>query len=154
MSDDRRNTVDSTAPLTHADAEALISARLDGPIDPVSNRALLAHLSTCDSCRAFASEMDVMATAFRDYPSLPPSAAVTRAVRAEIRNGGSPMRKFSRWVKTSRSAPVTALAGAAVALALVATSVFGTLRDDNDNNPSVGAPGVAMVGTSTESAKD
>lgn len=151
MSDDRRNTVDPTAPLTHADAEALISARLDGPIDPVSNRALLAHLSTCDSCRAFAGEMDVMATAFRDFPSLPPSAAVTRAVRAEIRGGGSPMRKFTRWVTTSRSAPITALAGAAVALALVATSVLGTLRDDDNNNPNVGAPGVAVNGNPTES---
>lgn len=155
MSDDKRTPVDATAPLTHADAEALISARLDGPLDPVMNRALLAHLATCDSCRAFAGEMDAMATAFRDFPSLPPSAAVSRRVRAEIRTGGSPMRKFGRWVTTSRSAPMTALAGAVVALAIVTASVFGTLRDDDDNNsPSVGAPGVAVNGESTESARD
>jgi hypothetical protein len=154
VSDDRRPAADATAPLTHADAEALISARLDGPLDPAMNRVLLAHLATCDSCRAFANEMDVMATAFRDFPSLPPSAAVSRRVRAEIRNGGSPMRRFGHWVTTSRSAPVTALAGAAVALALVVASVFGTLRDDDDNNPSVGAPGVAMNQTATKSAQD
>lgn len=154
MSDDKRNTVDPTAPLTHADAEALISARLDGPLDPVMNRALLAHLATCDSCRAFAGEMDMMATAFRDFPSLPPSAAVSRRVRAEIRTGGSPMRKFGRWVTTSRSAPITALGGAAVALAIVTASVFGTLRDDDNNNPSVGAPGVAQNGNPTEASND
>ena len=154
MSDDRRNTVDPTAPLTHADAEALISARLDGPLDPVMNRALLAHLATCDSCREFAHDMDVMATAFRDFPSLPPSSAVSRRVRAEIRAGGSPVRRFGRWVTTSRTAPMTALAGAAVALALVTASVFGTLRDDDDNNnPSVGAPGVAVNGNPTESTR-
>jgi hypothetical protein len=154
VSDDRRPAADATAPLTHADAEALISARLDGPLDPVMNRALLAHLATCDSCRAFANDMDVMATAFRDFPSLPPSTAVTRRVRAEIRAGGSPVRRFTRWVTTSRAAPMTALGGAAVALALVTASVFGTLRDDNDNNPSVGAPNVAMNQTATKSAED
>ncbi len=152
MSDYRRDAVDATAPLTHADAEALISARLDGPLDPAMNRTLQAHLATCDSCRAFAAEMELMATAFRDFPSLPPSTAVSRRVRAEIRSGGSPVRKFSRWITTSRSAPLTALGGAAVALALVIASVFGGLGGDNGNNnesPNLGAPESALNTTST-----
>ncbi|MGH2558330.1 MAG: zf-HC2 domain-containing protein, partial [Thermomicrobiales bacterium] len=48
------------AELTHAEAESLISSRMDGALDPVANRALMAHLAGCSSCRAFASRMDVL----------------------------------------------------------------------------------------------
>ena len=52
MSDKRRATVEGAAPLNHADAEALISARLDGPLDPACpcstcarwSRGFLRHL--------------------------------------------------------------------------------------------------------------
>ena len=153
MSDYRREPVEGAAPLTHTDAETLISARLDGPLDPVMNRALLAHLATCESCRAFASQMESMATAFRDLPVLPPSPTVARKVRAEIRGGGSPMRRFGRWVTTSKAAPATALAGAALALALVTASVFGAFDDGNGNSPTVNAPNfAAQSGPTSNSA--
>jgi predicted anti-sigma-YlaC factor YlaD len=59
-------------PLTHAEAEALISARLDGPLDPAYNRNLLAHLVGCQSCRAFAERMETMSRGLREIPHLPP----------------------------------------------------------------------------------
>ena len=70
MSEYRREPVEGAAPLTHTDAETLISARLDGPLDPVMNRALLAHLATCESCRGFASQMESMAICERSCSSV------------------------------------------------------------------------------------
>ncbi|MEZ4624784.1 MAG: zf-HC2 domain-containing protein [Thermomicrobiales bacterium] len=149
MTDSRRGSAEGTSPLTHADAEALISARLDGPLDSGENRALLGHLASCDRCRAFATQMDMLATSVRDIPSLPPSAAVSRAVRGEIRGETSPVRRFGAWLTTSKSAPLSALAAAAVALALVSASVFGPLGDDGSNGPSVNAPEFAAMETET-----
>ena len=155
MSDKWREPVEGAAPLNHTDAETLISARLDGPLDPVMNRALQAHLATCSSCRAFASQMESMATAFRELPVLPPSPTVSRKVRAEIRSGGSPVRRFGAWVTTSKAAPATALAGAAVALALVTASVFGTFDDDNGGNTNtVNAPGSFGAQSTSGSSND
>ena len=152
MTDSRRGSTEGTSPLTHADAEALISARLDGPLDSGQNRALLGHLASCDRCRAFATQMDMLATAVRDIPSLPPSAAVSRAVRGEIRGETSPVRRFGAWLTTSKSAPLGALAAAVVALALVSASVFGPLGDDGSNGPSVNAPEFAAMETETSAA--
>ncbi len=154
MTDSRRGSHEGMSPLTHAEAEALISARLDGPLESAANRALLAHLSACDNCRAFAQQIDFMATAVREIPSLPPSAAVSRHVRAEIRGESKPMRRFSHWLTSSRSAPAGALAAAVVALTLVSASVFGPLGDNDSNNPSVNAPSFAAVTTATGEGSD
>ncbi|MER3439322.1 MAG: hypothetical protein C4346_18000, partial [Chloroflexota bacterium] len=74
-------------PLTHDEAEALISARLDAPLSPAQNRVLLAHLATCPQCRAFAAQMEVMARSLRDLPRLPASPLVSRQVRERIHAG-------------------------------------------------------------------
>lgn len=153
MTDSKRGNADKASSLAHTDAEVLISARLDGPLDPALNRTLLAHLASCDNCRAFASQMDSMATSVRAMPSLPPSAAVSRKVRSEIRGETAPAKRFVRWVTTSKSAPMGAMATAAVALALVVASVFGDLGNDDTNGPSVNAPNFAAVETQTSEAK-
>jgi hypothetical protein len=98
--------------------------------------------------------MESMATAFRELPVLPPSPTVSRKVRAEIRSGGSPFRRFGTWVTTSKAAPATALAGAAVALALVTASVFGTFDDDNGNQPTVNAPGGFAAQSTGDTSND
>lgn len=82
-----RDATPAPARLSHDAAEALISARLDGPLDPVANRSLLAHLATCASCRAFAEQMSGMSRGFRDLPHLPPSPAVSRQVRERLQDG-------------------------------------------------------------------
>jgi anti-sigma factor RsiW len=153
VTDSKRGGAGEANSLSHTDAESLISARLDGPLDPGLNRALLAHLATCDSCRAFSSQMDAMATSVRTLPSLPPSAAVSRRVRSEIRGETAPFKRLVRWVTTSKAAPMGALAGAALALALVSASVFGDLGDDGPNGPSVNAPNFAAVATRTSEAQ-
>ena len=63
--------------ISHEEAQALISARLDGPLDPAANRALLAHLATCPACRQFAEQANVLARGLRDLPHLPPSPTVS-----------------------------------------------------------------------------
>jgi hypothetical protein len=153
VTDSKRGNAQGASPLTHNDAEALISARLDGPLDPAQNRALLAHLASCNSCRSFATQMDTMTTAVRALPSLPPSTAVSRRVRSEIRGETAPLRRFTKWITTSKAAPMGAMAGATVALALVTASVFGPLGDDNGNGSSVNAPNVAVMQAETSTAE-
>jgi hypothetical protein len=82
-----RDAAPAPVRLTHDQAEALISARLDGPIDPAANRALLAHLATCPACRAFADQMEAMSTGLRNLPHLPASPTVSRQVRERITTG-------------------------------------------------------------------
>jgi type VI secretion system secreted protein VgrG len=81
-----RSTGNSQSPrsLTHSEAEELLSARLDAPIDPWDNRALLGHLQGCASCRAFAVQMEVMARDLESLPRLPASPAVRREVHNRI----------------------------------------------------------------------
>ncbi|GIW03671.1 MAG: hypothetical protein KatS3mg059_0291 [Thermomicrobiales bacterium] len=89
--------------LTHEEAEALISARLDAPLSPAQNRALLAHLATCRQCRAFAAQMEIMSRALRELPRLPASPLVSRQVRERIHAGRpwwsrlTPAAFGSRW---------------------------------------------------------
>ena len=70
--------------LSHAEAEALISARLDAPLSPQQDMALTAHLESCRPCSAFAAQMGGMVTGFRSLPRLPASPTVSRQVRERI----------------------------------------------------------------------
>src|SRR5690606_33262658 len=82
-----RDATPAPARLSHDAAEALISARLDGPLDPVDNRSLLAHLATCPTCRAFSEQMSGMSRGLRDLPHMPASPAVSRQVRERLQAG-------------------------------------------------------------------
>ncbi|HEV2067288.1 MAG TPA: zf-HC2 domain-containing protein, partial [Thermomicrobiales bacterium] len=66
--------------LSHAEAQALVSARLDGPLDPIAERELQAHIATCASCRAFNTSSTQLMRELRGMPQLPASPAVKRAV--------------------------------------------------------------------------
>jgi len=120
-------------PLTHEEAEALISARLDTPLDPAQNRALLAHLATCRQCRAFATSMEVMARSLRELPQYPPSPVVSRQVRERIA-AGRPW--WSRWAAAAddgRWRGMPAVAGALVVLVFAATVLI--FRGDEETGP-------------------
>src|SRR3954453_5949881 len=84
--------------LSHADAENFISARLDAPLPPNQNRALLAHLATCPTCRAFAEQMSTMSQGFRTLPMLPASPTVSRQVRERIHQPQTAYARFARWM--------------------------------------------------------
>ncbi|MFL5758618.1 MAG: zf-HC2 domain-containing protein [Thermomicrobiales bacterium] len=138
------------APLSHAEAEALISARLDGPLDPVSNRNLLAHLVGCPSCRAFAEHMEMMAHGLRELPHLPPSPTVSRQVRERVERGQGVWDRVAAAITSGRFGVAPA---AAAALALLAVFSFLAVaqfnRNGNDNPPPTRT---SFAGASSETA--
>jgi hypothetical protein len=123
-------------PLTHAEAEALISARLDGPLDPVSNRNLLAHLVGCHACRAFAERMETMARGLREMPHLPPSPTVSRQVRERVERGQSFWDRLSTAITSGRFGVAPAAAGAIALLAVLGFLVVSQFNRDNNGNLS------------------
>jgi len=120
--------------LSHAETQALISARLDGPLDPVAERELNAHLATCDSCRAFNVSATQLARGLQSLPYLPASPAVTRAVLDHVSTPRSPLS----WL--TGSFPANALpAASAIAAAVIVVFVgsFAAFRFlDADDEPS------------------
>jgi Putative zinc-finger len=123
-------------PLTHAEAEALISARLDGPLDPVSNRNLLAHLVGCHACRAFAERMETMARGLREMPHLPPSPTVSRQVRERVERGQSFWDRLSTAITSGRFGVAPAAAGTIALLAVLGFLVVTQFNRDNNGNLS------------------
>ncbi|MDQ3656983.1 MAG: zf-HC2 domain-containing protein, partial [Chloroflexota bacterium] len=131
--------------LSHAETQALISARLDGPLDPVAERELNAHLATCDSCRAFNASAGQLARGLQSLPYLPASPAVARAVLDHVSTPRSPLS----WL--AGSFPANALpAASAIAAAVIVVFVgsFAAFRFlDADDEPS-------MIPASTRSVND
>src|SRR3954465_4176147 len=123
--------------LSHTDAENLISARLDAPLPPDQNRALLAHLATCPNCRAFAEQMSAMSQGFRTLPMLPASPTVTRQVRERINQPQSGLARFGRWMFAGQWGAMPAVATALVLVAAVAFSII--LTGDNGSEPNIQA---------------
>ncbi|MBA2278004.1 MAG: zf-HC2 domain-containing protein, partial [Chloroflexia bacterium] len=80
--------------ISHAQAQALISARLDAPLDPVAQRELHAHLAGCADCLAFATQIEHMGRDLRAMPLLPASPTVSRVVLERINTGRSPWVRF------------------------------------------------------------
>ncbi len=120
--------------LGHAEAEQLISTRLDTPLPPEQNRILLAHLSTCPSCRAFAAQIEAMTQGLRGLPMLPASPTVSRQVRERIAEGQSSWSRFSRMFVSGRWGAMPAMASALVVVAVVTFSLI--FRGDNDSGNS------------------
>src|SRR5680860_1338791 len=80
--------------LTHDEAEEMLSARQDAPVDPFDNRALLSHLQECFACRAFAIQLEIMSRELEALPRLPASPSVRREVHQRIQ---TPPPFWSRW---------------------------------------------------------
>ena len=120
--------------LSHAEAQALVSARFDGPLDAVAERALNAHLATCTSCRAFNRSAGQLARNLQGLPYLPASPAVSRAVLEHV---NAPRSPWSRLALPAASSVMPAFSAVAVALIVVFVGTFGVLRilDSDDPDP-------------------
>ena len=130
--------------MSHAEAERLISARLDAPLDPAQNRTLLAHLATCDSCRAFAASMEAMSTDLRSLPVLPASPVVSRQVRARISQQPSPWSRFAEIFFNGRWGAIPAAAAGVAVVAIVAIALML-----HGSDPDRGAAPLAAPNTTT-----
>ena len=119
--------------ISHDRAQELISSRLDGPLDPVSNRALLTHLATCPACRRFAENSEMLARGLRDLPHLTPSPRVSRGVMERIEGGRSFWPSFGRF--RLASSPVLAVASTLVLIAALAFTIRLALNPPGDGGP-------------------
>ena len=144
--------------LTHAEAEGLISARLDTSLDPRQEKMLNAHLAGCPSCRYFAEQMHAMSSGFREIPRLPASPIVARQVRERI---NQPRGLWDRLGGSMTGRVGAAPMAASAALVVIAVAGYALLNDGNDgkNGPATIAAGtqsseVALAQTSTATRQD
>lgn len=127
--------------ISHDEARALISARLDRPLDPASDAQLAQHLQGCAACQRFAARMAAMQTGIRELPYIPPSPKVRAAVMAEVRRGRRPGGRFAAWLGRFSLSPgpiATVGAVAVIALVLVATLLASDLLPGNDSSDGGG----------------
>ncbi|TXG86515.1 MAG: hypothetical protein E6R14_02890 [Thermomicrobiales bacterium] len=137
---------DGVRRLSHEEAEMLISARMDEYLDRADSRALLVHLQTCESCRAFAVQSEVLGRELATLPMLPPSALVDRQIRESISKGRSRWSRSSLMPATAGNSGLRMAVGALAMLTLV--SVFLLVRMAGDNNgggTAIDAPNGAVA---------
>jgi hypothetical protein len=146
------NPQPAPARLTHDAAQALISARLDGPLDPASNRALLAHLATCPTCRAFAEQMEAMSRGLRDLPHLPPSPTVSRQVRERLAADRPWWSGLSR-AAGGRLGGMQAAAMMLILLGAVATVLLVRMFDDGGKGSPPGTITAASITATNQAAE-
>lgn len=127
--------------LTHEEAEMLISARMDEHLDRADSRALLVHLQTCESCRAFAVQTEVLGRGLEALPVLPASPVVDRGVREAIATRNRRWSFPALFPAGGGGASLRAAAGALAILALV--SVYLLIRmagGQSGIGPAIDAP--------------
>ncbi|MGC4108322.1 MAG: zf-HC2 domain-containing protein [Thermomicrobiales bacterium] len=120
--------------INHAEAQSLISARMDEPLDPIVARELDAHLATCPQCRAFANQTAAMSQALHDLPHLPASPRVRRVVFDTVEKPQTPWTHFQGFFTPG---PGSAFSTVAAVLVVVVLGVFVVTRllgnhDDGD----------------------
>ena len=147
---------DGVRRLSHEEAEMLISARMDEQLDRADSRALLVHLQTCESCRAFAVQSEVLGRELATLPVLPASAIVDRQIRETIAKGNARWSLARLFPQTGGNGGLRAAVGAVAVLTLV--SVFLLIRmagDDSGGGITIEAPngGVAQQLDSTSTAE-
>lgn len=118
--------------LSHAETQALISARLDGPLDPVAERELNAHLATCDSCRAFNASAGQLARGLQSLPYLPASPAVTRAVLDHVSTPRSPLSWLAGSFPANALPAASAIAAAVIVVFVGSFAAFRFLEADDE----------------------
>lgn len=140
--------------ITHSEAEALISARMDQQLDPIAERALSAHLATCAGCRAFAQSNEALAMGLRGLPYLPASSTVSRRVMARIDEGRSPWARLGAFLNTNPGPALSTFAVIAV-LFLLGFFVLNHFILDDGGGPNQGGKQLAAQPTAppTQSAE-
>ena len=113
--------------ISHARVQALISARLDGPLAAADARDVELHLATCGGCRRFADRTRALGRELRVLPHLPASPNVSRGVMEAVNAGRSP---WSRFFVAPRflSGPALATAGGLVLVAVLAVTILLALN--------------------------
>ncbi|HYH11133.1 MAG TPA: zf-HC2 domain-containing protein, partial [Thermomicrobiales bacterium] len=111
--------------LTHSEAQALISARLDAPLDDDIERILEDHLAGCDECRLFAASSNRLASALDALPTVPPSPAVRQAVWAAIERKPTVWSRLGGALSGQTAAVVST---AAIALLVIAFAALVIVR--------------------------
>ena len=130
--------------INHAEAQSLISARLDEPLDPIVARELDAHLATCPQCRAFASQTAAMSRALQGLPYLPASPKVRRAVLDATQKPVTPMTRLQGFfapVPGSALSTVAAVVVVGILSLFVITRLLGN-HDGGDQQTALLAPSV------------
>ena len=138
---------DGVRRLNHEEAEMLISARMDEQLDRTDSRALLVHLQTCESCRAFAVQSEVLGRELAALPVLPPSALVDRQIRETIGKGRSRWSLGALMPAAAGNGGLRIAVGALAMLTLVSVFLLIRMADDqNGEGPAIEAPngGVAQ----------
>jgi len=116
--------------ITHAEAQALISERLDNPLDPYIDDVLNGHLASCEQCRAFADSSTRLASSLRAMPFLPASPVVRQNVWAAIESQSTWQQRLSGAL-TGQTAAIASTA--AIALIVIAFSAVAIMRLVDDN---------------------
>jgi hypothetical protein len=124
--------------------ERELSRRQDGTIDSRLERTLAAHLSDCDSCRRFASNIALLGTDLADVDSnrTTVSGASQRAIR-EWQAGAATARPRPVWI------PLVIAASSCV----VAAATLLSLRHGNPTRPESITPGSAVANSSSPHAQ-
>ena len=139
---------DGLPAINHAEAEALISARLDVALDSRQEQILQKHLATCPNCRLFAAQMDAMQGGIRELPRLPASPIVSRQVRERIRQPRSITERLGGLFGSRLGvAPVAAMAAVLVML-VGAYALFGNDSENGRLGPTISA-GTQIADSST-----
>ena len=126
--------------ISHIEAQALISARMDGPLDPIAVRELQAHIATCDTCRAFANQTAAMTQAFHELPYLPASPSVSRAVMEHVQRPTSVWGMTQKWLTPNLGSALSTVAALVVVAALsifILTRVVNQGGNDGQQNTQV-----------------
>lgn len=132
---------DGVRRLSHEEAEMLISARMDEQLDRADSRALLVHLQTCESCRAFAVQSEILGRELATLPVLPPSAIVDRQIRESIAKGNKRWSIGGLFPATGGNSGLRTALGALAVLTLVSVYLLVRMAGDNSGNgPSIEAP--------------
>src|SRR5665811_2154768 len=143
--------------ITHTEAQALLSERLDAPLDPYVNDVLEAHLASCYECRAFAASSGYLATSLHAMPLMPASAAVRQNVWAAIeRQQHSWWRQFVSAMTGQTAAVVSTAAVALIVIAFASVAILrlvDTNGGDDDPETRLAAGTQEGIALATESAE-
>lgn len=105
----------------YRDNETMLSAWIDGDLEPDQAKELGSHLEQCESCRAAVADLEALRNAAADLADEPVAGDGWQQVRNQLPALSAGRRRLPRW---------TALAAAALVLVIVGVMVAGQLGQD------------------------
>jgi anti-sigma factor RsiW len=124
-------------------AKRWISASLDGELDARRQRALTAHLSSCERCRAFAAGLDALGEALDASPVEDPRWGLSDRVLARVadveRSPRPTVSTTPSWGRFLRPAPIGVGAAAFCAGAAIVVLANGQTKSTQTQRDVVAA---------------